>query len=208
VATACYVSDLGGDTMPVEVVLTPGRGRVVLTGQLGDVMQESARAALTYARAHCTAFGLPAEMPGQVDVHVHVPDGATPKDGPSAGITMCVALMSALTGRPVDGHVAMTGEITLRGQVMPIGGLKEKVLAAVRNGYTRFLFPADNRADLEEIPRSIRQRIELMPVRDMQEVLDAALRPPEPLPKAIAGSRAGGKRTLPGGHPHVLEGPS
>ncbi len=209
VATACYVSDMGGDTMPVEVALTPGRGRVVLTGQLGDVMQESARAALTYARAHLESLGLPPDFASQFDVHVHVPDGATPKDGPSAGITICTALVSALTDRPVDGYVAMTGEITLRGQVMPIGGLKEKVLAAARGGYTTFLYPQGNQGDLEEIPRSVRRRIRLLPVREVSDVFDAALRSPVRREKPLREPRLNqGKTALPGGHPHVLEGPS
>lgn len=209
IATACYVSDLGGDTMPVEVLLTPGKGRVVLTGQLGEVMQESARAALTYARAHLESYGLPPGYTSQIDIHVHVPDGATPKDGPSAGITICTALVSALTERPVDGHVALTGEITLRGRVMPIGGLKEKVLAAYRNGFATFLYPVDNRPDLDEIPHSVRRHMRLVPVREVSEVLDRTLLGPvrrekqtrEPRPNA-------GKTALPGGHPHVLEGPS
>ncbi len=153
----------------------PGKGELILTGQLGDVMKESARAALTYARSHAAALRIPEEM-FQRDIHIHVPAGAIPKDGPSAGVTMATALVSALSGRPARHDIAMTGELTLRGRVLPIGGLKEKVLGAIRAGITRVLIPVDNEPDLEDLNEEARKKVEVFPVSTLGEVLALTLR--------------------------------
>jgi ATP-dependent Lon protease len=152
----------------------PGKGKLTITGQLGDVMRESAQAALSYVRGH--AGDLPEDWFATHDVHVHVPAGAIPKDGPSAGITMATALMSLVSGRPVRDDMAMTGELTLTGQVLPIGGLKEKALAAQRAGINRVLAPRRNEADLEDIPEPLRKHMEFLWVADVDEVFAAALR--------------------------------
>ncbi|MEM9595256.1 MAG: endopeptidase La [Acidobacteriota bacterium] len=175
VATAMYYTPVGGDIMFVEATVMPGKGELVLTGQLGDVMKESARAAWSYARAHAEALHI-APSNFEQDVHVHVPAGAIPKDGPSAGITMATALVSALSGRPVRHDIAMTGEITLNGRVLPIGGVKEKVLGGVRAGIRTFVMPKDNEPDLEDIPEEVRSQIEVVPVSELGEVLALALR--------------------------------
>ena len=175
VATGMYYSPVGGDIMFVEASTMPGKGELVLTGQLGDVMKESARAAWTYARSHAAALRIPDEMFTR-DVHIHVPAGAIPKDGPSAGVTMATALISAMSGRPARHDIAMTGEITLRGRVLPIGGLKEKILGAERAGITRVLIPKDNEADLEDLPEAVRARMEIFPVQELGEVLALTLR--------------------------------
>jgi ATP-dependent Lon protease len=177
VATGLAYTPSGGEVLFVEARVLPGKGNLVLTGQLGDVMKESAQAALTYARARGRALGLGSEDPfADRDVHVHVPAGAVPKDGPSAGITMATAIISALTRRPIDHCLGMTGEITLRGRVLPIGGLKEKVLAAHRAGLTRIIAPRDNRRDLDELPPKVRKEIAFTFVDHMDQVLNAALR--------------------------------
>jgi ATP-dependent Lon protease len=177
VATGLAYTPVGGEVLFVEARVVPGRGNLVLTGQLGDVMKESAQAALTYARSRAGALGLGNDDPfAKLDVHVHVPAGAVPKDGPSAGITMGTAIISALTRRPVDHTVAMTGEITLRGRVLPIGGLKEKVLAAHRAGVRRIIAPRENRRDLEEIPERVRGDLTFTFVDHMDQVLNAALK--------------------------------
>jgi ATP-dependent Lon protease len=175
VATGMYYSPVGGDIMFVEASTMPGKGELVLTGQLGDVMKESARAAWTYARSHAAALRIPDEMFTR-DVHIHVPAGAIPKDGPSAGVTMATALISAMSGRPASHDIAMTGEITLRGRVLPIGGLKEKILGAERAGITRVLIPKDNEADLEDLPDLVRARMQIFPVQELGEVLALTLR--------------------------------
>ncbi len=175
VATGMYYSPVGGDIMFVEASTMPGKGELVLTGQLGDVMKESARAAWTYARSHAAALRIPDEMFAR-DVHIHVPAGAIPKDGPSAGVTMATARISAMSGRPARHDIAMTGEITLRGRVLPIGGLKEKILGAERAGITRVLIPKDNEADLEDLPEAVRARMEIFPVQELGEVLALTLR--------------------------------
>jgi ATP-dependent Lon protease len=190
VATAVYTSDAGGDTMPVEVGLMAGRGRLLLTGKLGEVMQESARAAFTYLKAHLQTLGVPAEQLGQCDVHVHVPDAATPKEGPSAGITIATAMVSAFTGRPVRRQVAMTGEVTLRGRVLPVGGLKEKMLAARRSGLEVFLYPKANAPEVAELPPDVRRGLRLVPVAQMSEVLALALTPDRTVPALPAPRRA------------------
>ena len=175
VATAMYYTPVGGDIMFIEASTMKGRGDLVLTGQLGDVMKESARAALTYAKAHAAALRIPEEM-FEREVHIHVPAGAVPKEGPSAGVTMATALISALSGRPVRHDIAMTGEITLRGRVLPIGGLKEKVLGAVRAGISRVVIPAENEPDLEDLPADVRKKIEVFPVSELGEALALTLR--------------------------------
>lgn len=168
-------TEVGGDTMVIEVTVMPGNGKLTLTGKLGDVMKESAQAAFSYTRSRVKELELPADFHEKNDVHVHVPEGAIPKDGPSAGITMATAIISALTQVPVSREVAMTGEITLRGRVLPIGGLKEKSLAAHRAGIRTILIPKDNEKDLEEIPDSVREAIHFIPVGHMDQVLDIAL---------------------------------
>jgi ATP-dependent Lon protease len=161
----------------IEARTVPGKGTVVLTGQLGDVMKESAQAAVTFARSRAAALGLSSDDPlAELDLHVHIPAGAVPKDGPSAGITLATAIISALTRRPVDHTLGMTGEITLRGRVLPIGGLKEKVLAAHRAGLRRIVLPRDNRKDLEDIPAHVRRQMTFTSVEHMDQVLNAALK--------------------------------
>ncbi|MCS3455824.1 endopeptidase La [Aeromonas rivuli] len=168
-------TEVGGDLLTIETTNVPGKGKLTYTGSLGDVMQESIQAAMTVVRARAEKLRINADFHEKRDIHVHVPEGATPKDGPSAGIAMCTALVSSLTGNPVRADVAMTGEITLRGEVLPIGGLKEKLLAAHRGGIKRVLIPKDNERDLEEIPANVKQDLEIYPVRWIDEVLELAL---------------------------------
>jgi ATP-dependent Lon protease len=175
VATGLVVTEEGGDVIPVEVTLMDAKANFILTGQLGDVMQESARAAMSYVHSRARELGIRPSAFEEHSIHIHVPAGAIPKDGPSAGITMGVALISGLSGRKVRRDVAMTGEITLRGRVLPIGGLKQKVLAAHRAGIRTVLFPEKNVKDLEEIPTDVRQAMELVPVDHMDQVLKHAL---------------------------------
>jgi len=176
VATGLAWTEHGGETLSVEVKVMPGKGKLVLTGKLGDVMQESAQAALSYVRSVSRSLRLPKTKASfrDRDMHIHIPEGAIPKDGPSAGIAMATAVASVLTGRPVRKNMAMTGEITLSGRVLPIGGLKEKVLAAHREGLDMVIFPDGNKRDLEDIPENIRKEIELVPVRDMRDVFRRA----------------------------------
>jgi len=176
VATGMYYTPVGGDIMFVEASVMRGKGELVLTGQLGDVMKESARAALTYAKSHADQLGIPEGAFGATDIHIHVPAGAIPKDGPSAGVTMATALVSALSRRPARHDLAMTGEITLRGRVLPIGGVKEKVLGAVRAGIRTIVLPKENGADLEDLPEEVRRSLEVHLVEDLDEVLTLALR--------------------------------
>ncbi|AHE49363.1 ATP-dependent protease La [Aeromonas hydrophila 4AK4] len=168
-------TEVGGDLLTIETTNVPGKGKLTYTGSLGDVMQESIQAAMTVVRARAEKLRINADFYEKRDIHVHVPEGATPKDGPSAGIAMCTALVSSLTGNPVRADVAMTGEITLRGEVLPIGGLKEKLLAAHRGGIKRVLIPKENERDLEEIPDNVKQDLEIYPVRWIDEVLALAL---------------------------------
>ena len=175
VATGMYYSATGGDIMFVEASTMRGKGELTLTGQLGDVMKESARAAWTYARSHAAGLHITDDMFDR-DLHIHVPAGAIPKDGPSAGVTMATSLVSALSGRPVRNDIAMTGEITLRGHVLPIGGVKEKVLGAVRAGITKIVLPRKNEPDLEDLPEEVRKLIEVFPVDSLGEVLALTLR--------------------------------
>ncbi len=168
-------TEVGGELLTIESAITTGKGKLTLTGKLGDVMQESIQAALTVVRSRAEMLGIEADFHQKHDIHVHVPEGATPKDGPSAGIGMCTALVSSLTGIPVLANVAMTGEITLRGEVLPIGGLKEKLLAALRGGITTVIIPHENEKDLIEMPANIKQNLKIIPVQWIDEVLAVAL---------------------------------
>src|SRR5213596_357162 len=176
VATGMYYTPVGGDIMFVEASVMRGKGELLLTGQLGDVMKESARAALTYAKSHAELLGIPEGAFVDTDIHVHVPAGAIPKDGPSAGVTMATALVSALSRRPARHDIAMTGEVTLRGRVLPIGGVKEKVLGAVRAGINTVILPKENERDLEDLPEEVRKRLEVHLVEELGDVLSLALR--------------------------------
>ena len=176
VATGMYYTPAGGDIMFVEVSVMGGKGQLVLTGHLGEVMKESARAALTYAKSHAEELGIDPELLNDKDIHIHVPAGAIPKDGPSAGVTMAVSLVSALSGVPVRHDVAMTGEVTLSGRVLPIGGVKEKILGAVRAGITNVILPKDNLPDLEDLSEAERQRVTVHAAATLGDVLNAALR--------------------------------
>jgi ATP-dependent Lon protease len=176
VATALAWTENGGDTMPVEVVLVEGKGNVQITGQVGEVMQESAQAAMSYLKSRAKHFHLDPQRFEKIDVHIHIPEGAIPKDGPSAGITMATALVSAFTGRKTRKDVAMTGEITLRGRVLPVGGVREKVLAAHRIGLRTVIIPKRNAKDLVEIPKDVRKEMKISLVEHVDSVLAQALR--------------------------------
>lgn len=167
---------MGGDIVSIEVSVVPGKGGLTLTGKLGDVMKESAQAALSYTRYRAEDLGIDPDFHDHKDIHIHVPEGAVPKEGPSAGITMATALVSALSCKPVRWDVAMTGEITLRGRVLPIGGLKEKLLGAQRAGIKTVLIPKANERDLKEVPKEILKGLTVIPVGHMDEVLKHALR--------------------------------
>jgi ATP-dependent Lon protease len=221
VATGMYYTPAGGDIMFVEAAIrrlhgsgtrssdsdttqVSGWGNVslILTGQLGDVMKESARAAMTYATTHASSLQIPEDRLGSIEVHVHVPAGAIPKDGPSAGTTMSTALVSAMSGRPVRKDLSMTGEITLRGRVLPIGGVKEKVLGAHRAGIKHIILPKDNEADIEDIPKEVREQLTFHTVSTLDEVFNIALLPapkttPEPakptLMEEMEGKTGGGR---------------
>jgi ATP-dependent Lon protease len=177
VATGVAWTAAGGDILFIEINLMPGKGNLKLTGKLGDVMQESAHAALSYTRSQCEVLGIEPEMFEKTDVHIHVPEGAVPKDGPSAGVTMATALVSAFTQRPIHRDVSMTGEITLRGRILPVGGIREKALAARRAGVKTFIMPKKNESDLQTIPEKLREDIQFILVERMHEVLAEALRP-------------------------------
>ncbi len=175
VATGMFYTPMGGDIMFVEASVIAGEGGLVLTGQLGDVMKESGRAALTFAKSRQREYGIPEDLLKGTEIHIHVPAGAIPKDGPSAGITMATALVSALSGRKVRRDVAMTGELTLTGRVLPIGGVKEKVLGAVRAGIREIILPAENESALEDIPEAVRDALTIHLVRELDEVIPLAL---------------------------------
>jgi ATP-dependent Lon protease len=198
-ATGLAWTQVGGEVLYVEASLISGKGDLILTGQLGEVMQESARAAVSYARSNVDAYGVDSGIFDNNDIHIHVPAGAIPKDGPSAGVAMATALVSVLSGRKINPDVAMTGEITLRGRVLPIGGLREKALGAIRGGIRTVCIPDKNRKELEEIPASVRRRLKFVPVTHLDAILDIALEP-APAPKAkpqkkrSAGSRKSVKR--------------
>ena len=168
-------TEVGGELLTIEAAIVPGKGKLIHTGQLGDVMQESIQAAMTVVRSRASVLGIDEEFHQNCDVHIHVPEGATPKDGPSAGVGMCTALVSSLTKIPVRSNVAMTGEITLRGEVLPIGGLKEKLLAAHRGGIDTVLIPQENEKDLVEIPKNIKDKLDIRSVKWIDEVLEVAL---------------------------------
>jgi len=176
-------TEVGGELLTIETAIVPGKGKHNYTGQLGEVMTESIQAAMTVVRSRAKVLGIDEEFHQKFDVHIHVPEGATPKDGPSAGVGMCTALVSALTDIPVKSDVAMTGEITLRGEVLPIGGLKEKLLAAHRGGISKVLIPHENEKDLVEIPKNIKDKLTIVPVKWIDQVLEHALTH-MPLPKA------------------------
>jgi ATP-dependent Lon protease len=199
VATGLAWTSTGGEVLYVEASLSRGRGHLTLTGQLGEIMKESAQAAVSYARAHAKKLGIEEDFYQKLDIHIHVPAGAIPKDGPSAGITMATALISALTRRAVNRDVAMTGEITLRGRVLPIGGLKEKSLAAFRAGIKTIIVPDRNQKDLDEIPKSLRRRLHLIVAKNMSDVLKVALlkKPKIPTPlRPKSGSKSERRRVL------------
>jgi len=168
-------TSVGGELLTIESAVVPGTGKLSYTGQLGDVMQESIKAAMTVVRSRASTLGIPEDFHEKLDIHVHVPEGATPKDGPSAGVGMCTALVSILTKAKVNATVAMTGEITLRGEVLPIGGLKEKMLAAQRGGIKTVIIPEENRKDLADVPDEIKEGLSIKPVRWIDEVLELAL---------------------------------
>jgi ATP-dependent Lon protease len=175
-------TEVGGELLTIEAAVMPGKGKQSYTGKLGDVMQESIQAAMTVVRTRSRQYGIPLGFYQKQDVHIHVPEGATPKDGPSAGIGMCTAVLSAITSIPVRSDLAMTGEITLRGEVLPVGGLKEKLLAAHRGGVKFVLIPHENEKDLAEIPNNVKAGLEIKPVRWIDEVFAFAL---ERLPESI-----------------------
>jgi ATP-dependent Lon protease len=199
-------TEVGGELLTIEAVIMPGTGKQTYTGKLGEVMQESIQTAVTVVRSRSESLGIDPAFYQKHDVHIHVPEGATPKDGPSAGIGMCTALVSALTGIPVRSDVAMTGEITLRGEVLPIGGLKEKLLAAHRGGITTVLIPKENEKDLAEIPKNIQQDLNIRSVRWIDEVLAIALQsmPKPSVESAIPAGEECGNRTAGAGVPGKL----
>ena len=175
IVTGLAWTPAGGELLTIEVVTMPGKGNVLVTGKLGDVMKESAQAAVSYVRSRSKELNIKEDFYKKLDIHIHVPEGAIPKDGPSAGISMCTAVVSILTGKPVSRNIAMTGEITLRGRVLPVGGLKEKLLAAHANGIKRVIVSADNRKDIKEIPKAIQKQLEMVYAEDMSQVLENAL---------------------------------
>jgi ATP-dependent Lon protease len=205
VVTGLAWTEVGGEILTIESVTVPGKGKVQHTGKLGDVMQESVSAAMSYVRSRATSFGIKPTLFERRDIHVHVPEGATPKDGPSAGIAMATSIVSVLTGIPVKRDVAMTGEITLRGRVLPIGGLKEKLLAALRTGTTTVFIPKDNEKDLAEIPDNVKKGLTIIPVSHVDEVIGKALvrrpeaieweEPAEPVPATAARTKDGAEGT-------------
>jgi ATP-dependent Lon protease len=190
VATGLAWTSVGGEILFIEATRMFGAGKLQLTGQLGDVMKESAHAALSYVRTNATKYSIPQDFLEKSDVHIHIPAGAMPKDGPSAGITMFTALVSLLTGIRVRHDVAMTGEISLRGRVLPIGGLKEKTLAAHRAGIKRVILPERNKADVEEVPREVRDELEFVFVHRLDDVLVAALENPPKASQEFVGDAA------------------
>ncbi|MGL4824603.1 MAG: endopeptidase La, partial [Alphaproteobacteria bacterium] len=175
ITTGLAWTEVGGELLSIEAVMLPGKGKIMTTGKLGEVMQESIQAASSFVRSRAAAYGIKPTLFEKKDIHVHVPEGATPKDGPSAGVAMCTSIVSVLTGIPVKGNVAMTGEISLRGRVLPIGGLKEKLLAAHRGGIKEVLIPEENLKDLEEIPENVKKGLQIIPVAKVDEVLEHAL---------------------------------
>ena len=186
--TGLSVTAAGGEILFVEVTIMPGKGQLILTGQLGDVMKESAQAALSYVRSRAKVLGIAQELIAKSDIHIHVPEGAVPKEGPSAGIALTTALVSALTKIPVRREVGMTGEVTLRGRVLEIGGVKEKVLAAHRAGLTTIILPKQNAKDLEDLPKNVKHDLQFILAEHMDEVLKVALT--RALPKEKGGQKS------------------
>jgi ATP-dependent Lon protease len=178
IVTGLAWTEFGGELLYIETMIMKGKGNLTLTGQLGDVMKESAQAALSYCRTRMDEFDLPENYFEEVDIHIHVPAGAIPKDGPSAGVTMATYLYSAISKQSLEKGIAMTGEITLRGRVLPIGGLKEKALAALRAGIDRVIIPEQNAKDVEEIPKDMRAKMQFLPVANMSEILDIVFEKP------------------------------
>ena len=172
VARGLAWTSVGGDTLSIEVTISDGSGKLELTGNLGDVMKESAKAAVTYIRANSDKFEINKNFYKECDIHIHVPEGATPKDGPSAGITICTAVLSALSKKSVPSSIAMTGEITITGKVLPVGGICEKVMAAFRYGVNKILLPEENRADLDEVPETVKKGIDFVFVNKMDTVIN------------------------------------
>ena len=195
-------TEVGGELLTIEAVTVPGKGQIRTTGKLGEVMQESIQAAMSFVKARAPAYGVKPSIFARKDIHVHLPEGAVPKDGPSAGIGMVTAMISTLTGVAVHRDVAMTGEVTLRGRVLPIGGLKEKLLAAIRGGISTVLIPAENEKDLVELPATVKEALEIIPVDHVDEVLGRAL--VEPL-QAIEWTDADEHAAEPPVHPPVGE---
>jgi len=179
VTTGMAWTIVGGDTLFIETTVVPGNGKLVLTGQLGEVMQESAKAGISYIRARAKELGINENFYKENDIHIHIPEGATPKDGPSAGVTMCTSVISALTSTPVRKDVSMTGEITLRGKVLPVGGIREKVLAAHRAGIKKILLPKENESDIDEIPENVRKQLTFVLLETVDDALREALVQPE-----------------------------
>ncbi|MCX7336586.1 MAG: hypothetical protein NTY78_00305 [Pelagibacterales bacterium] len=175
IVTGLAWTEVGGELLTIESVVMPGKGKMEITGKLGEVMQESVKAAKSFVRSRCIEYGIIPPVFEKKDIHIHVPEGATPKDGPSAGIAMVTSIVSSLTGIPVKREVAMTGEVTLRGRVLPIGGLKEKLLAALRGGIKTVLIPDENEKDLAEIPKNVIEGLKIIPVKTVDEVLKVAL---------------------------------
>jgi len=184
VVTGLAWTEVGGELLSIESVTVPGKGKVTATGKLGDVMKESVQAAESFVKSRAATFGIRRKVLENKDIHVHVPEGATPKDGPSAGVAMVTSIVSVLTGIPVRKDVAMTGEITLRGRVLPIGGLKEKLIAALRGGLTTVLIPKDNEKDLAEIPDNVKRGLDIRPVSVVDEVISVALTT-QPVPVSL-----------------------
>jgi len=176
VVTGLAYTQFGGDTLPVEVTYYKGNGKLVLTGKLGDVMKESATAALSFVKSNAAVYHIDPDVFSVNDIHIHVPEGAVPKDGPSAGVTMTTALVSALTNRKVDRFVGMTGEITLRGRILPIGGLKEKSIAAYRSGLKTIIIPKDNEKDIDDIPKEVKSKLNIITAEHIREVIAKAIR--------------------------------
>jgi ATP-dependent Lon protease len=195
VATALAWTENGGEIMPVEVLILDGKGNLQITGQIGEVMQESAQAALSYIKSRAELLEIDPDIFENVDVHLHVPEGGIPKDGPSAGITLTTAMISALTDRPSFHLVGMTGEITLRGRVLPVGGIKEKVLASHRAGLKKVIIPIRNEKDLEDVPKSVLKEMTIVTVKHMDEVLPVALHPSKSTEKIV--KRRSSKKTAP-----------
>jgi ATP-dependent Lon protease len=197
-------TEVGGELLTIEAVTVPGKGQIKTTGKLGDVMQESVQAAWSFVRARAPAFGVKPSIFAKKDIHVHLPEGAVPKDGPSAGIGMVTTIISTLTGIPVRRDVAMTGEVTLRGRVLPIGGLKEKLLAALRGGITTVIIPKENEKDLAELPANVKEGLRIVPVAHVDEVLAEALSAKlEPIEWSEADEHAAEPPLVGGGHPVV-----